>query len=66
MISLLLRPAARLGEMLAAALPQRGVPREDMVRIPGGEFLMGSEDFYPEEAPVHRVRVDGFGSIVIR
>jgi formylglycine-generating enzyme required for sulfatase activity len=31
-----------------------------MVRLPGGEFLMGSEDFYPEEAPVHRVRVDGF------
>jgi len=28
--------------------------------IPGGEFLMGSEGFYPEEAPVHRVRVDGF------
>jgi formylglycine-generating enzyme required for sulfatase activity len=31
-----------------------------MTWIPGGEFLMGSEDFYPEEAPVHRVRVDGF------
>lgn len=28
--------------------------------IPGGEFLMGSEDFYPEEGPVHRVLVDGF------
>ncbi len=28
--------------------------------IPGGSFLMGSEEFYPEEAPVHRVRVDGF------
>jgi sulfatase modifying factor 1 len=35
-------------------------PREDMAWIPGGEFQMGSEDFYPEEAPVHRVRVDGF------
>jgi formylglycine-generating enzyme len=31
-----------------------------MVRIPGGEFLMGSEAFYPEEAPVHRVAVDSF------
>ena len=31
-----------------------------MVWIPGGEFSMGSEDFYPEEAPVHRVHVDGF------
>jgi formylglycine-generating enzyme required for sulfatase activity len=32
----------------------------DAVKIPGGTFLMGSEDFYPEEAPVHRVTVDGF------
>ena len=32
-----------------------------MARIPPGEFLMGSEDFYREEAPIHRVRVDGFG-----
>jgi sulfatase modifying factor 1 len=28
--------------------------------IPGGTFLMGSEDFYPEERPMHRVAVDGF------
>ena len=31
-----------------------------MVWIPGGEFLMGCEDFYPEERPVRRVRVAGF------
>jgi formylglycine-generating enzyme required for sulfatase activity len=31
-----------------------------MAWIPGGEFLMGSADFYPEEAPVHRVALDGF------
>jgi sulfatase modifying factor 1 len=31
-----------------------------MIRIDGGEFAMGSERFYPEEAPVRRVRVDGF------
>jgi formylglycine-generating enzyme required for sulfatase activity len=31
-----------------------------MVAIPGGEFLMGSADFYPEERPVHRVAVAGF------
>ena len=31
-----------------------------MVRVPGGSFAMGSEDFYPEERPVHRVDVDGF------
>jgi sulfatase modifying factor 1 len=32
----------------------------DMVRIPGGTFRMGSDNHYPEEAPVHRVTVDGF------
>jgi formylglycine-generating enzyme required for sulfatase activity len=31
-----------------------------MVWIPGGEFTMGSDDHYPEEAPAHRVRVAGF------
>jgi formylglycine-generating enzyme required for sulfatase activity len=31
-----------------------------MVWIPGGTFLMGSDHHYPEEAPAHRVRVDGF------
>jgi formylglycine-generating enzyme len=28
--------------------------------IPGGTFLMGSNEFYPEERPAHRVAVDGF------
>jgi sulfatase modifying factor 1 len=37
-----------------------GPPFERMVWIPGGTFLMGSNDFYPEERPVHRVTVDGF------
>src|SRR3954451_20444553 len=31
-----------------------------MIRIPGGEFVMGSEAFYPEEAPGHSVSVDAF------
>ena len=31
-----------------------------MVWIEGGEFLMGSDDFYPEERPVHLAGVDGF------
>ncbi|MGH2607520.1 MAG: SUMF1/EgtB/PvdO family nonheme iron enzyme, partial [Tepidiformaceae bacterium] len=35
-------------------------PVGDMVWIPGGEFMMGSDHHYPEEAPAHRVRVDGF------
>src|SRR5579871_5042491 len=33
---------------------------EDMVWIPGGTFRMGSDQHYPEEAPSHRVTVDGF------
>jgi sulfatase modifying factor 1 len=32
----------------------------EMVWIPGGTFQMGSNDHYPEEAPAHRVSVDGF------
>jgi formylglycine-generating enzyme len=31
-----------------------------MVRVADGTFLMGSDRFYPEEQPVHPVRVDGF------
>jgi formylglycine-generating enzyme required for sulfatase activity len=31
-----------------------------MVRVEGGSFLMGSDDFYPEESPTHQVAVDGF------
>ena len=33
---------------------------KDMVQIPGGKFLMGSDNFYPEEKPVHEVTIDGF------
>src|SRR4030095_11116170 len=33
---------------------------KDMVLIKGGKFLMGSENFYLEEKPVHEVTVDGF------
>jgi formylglycine-generating enzyme required for sulfatase activity len=31
-----------------------------MVPLEGGEFAMGSADFYPDEAPVRRVSVGGF------
>ena len=33
---------------------------QGMVFVPGGTFRMGSDRHYPEEAPVHRVTVDGF------
>ena len=35
-------------------------PAKGMAWVPGGSFLMGSEDHYPEERPVHEVSVDGF------
>jgi formylglycine-generating enzyme required for sulfatase activity len=35
-------------------------PFSEMVWIPGGTFLMGSDRHYPEERPAHRVTVDGF------
>ena len=37
-----------------------GASRGEMIWIPGGTFAMGSDKHYPEEAPVHRVTVDGF------
>jgi sulfatase modifying factor 1 len=45
--------------MTTTARPQ--VPQvKGMVWVDGGRFLMGSDDFYPEERPVHQVAVDGF------
>jgi formylglycine-generating enzyme required for sulfatase activity len=32
----------------------------EQVWIPGGEFLMGSDNHYPDEGPVRRVNVEGF------
>ena len=40
--------------------PSGTPPFPGMAWIPGGEFLMGSDAFYPEERPVRRVAVDGF------
>jgi sulfatase modifying factor 1 len=31
-----------------------------MVAIPDGSFLMGSDEFYPEEGPIHGAAVDAF------
>ena len=41
------------------ARPASGPPAEGMVWVPGGELTMGADDQYPEEAPAHRVAVDG-------
>ena len=66
-------PAAAIGQSTTATMvadrqrPPGPAPAKDMVWVPGGGFLMGSEDFYPEERPVHRgVVVDGFGWTPIR
>jgi formylglycine-generating enzyme len=51
-------------EAFEPARPQGGVSEgtrhADMVWIPGATFRMGSDRHYSEEAPVHRVTVDGF------
>jgi formylglycine-generating enzyme required for sulfatase activity len=35
-------------------------PSVDLVWVDGGEFTMGSDSHFPEEAPAHRVQVAGF------
>ena len=40
--------------------PTRARSHPRMTWIEGGTFLMGSDDFYPEERPAHRVAVSGF------
>jgi sulfatase modifying factor 1 len=46
-----------------AAVPPGGSetdPPQGMVWVEGGTFRMGSDRHYPEEAPAHLVRVEGF------
>lgn len=47
-------------ETLVSERPSGPQPSDTMVWIPGGTFDMGSDRHYPEEAPAHRVKVDGF------
>jgi sulfatase modifying factor 1 len=46
--------------VIGATDPPGAPPDDDMVWVPGGEFLMGSDHHYPEESPAHRVAVEGF------
>ncbi len=39
---------------------QKPPSKKDMIHIIGGKFGMGSNNHYPEEAPVHHVTVQGF------
>jgi len=54
---------ASLGSLQACkafgGVAQKGA-MSDQVRVPAGSFVMGSDDWYPEEAPAHRVKVAGF------
>ena len=47
------------GELGAMSLLPKSA-QIDMIWVPGDTFAMGSDKHYPEEAPVHRVTVDGF------
>jgi formylglycine-generating enzyme len=50
-----------VGDSVVASVERRqSSTPPNMVWIPGGTFRMGSDRHYPEEAPVHRVTVDGF------
>src|SRR6185436_14424696 len=53
-------PTVAAGTAEHAPATSANAPCPGMIWIPGGEFLMGSDKFYPEEAPSHRVRVAGF------
>jgi formylglycine-generating enzyme len=42
------------------AAPSLPAPYPNMVHVPGGSFIMGSNHHYPEERPAHQVAVTGF------
>jgi formylglycine-generating enzyme len=50
----------RIAPSIALGEPHRKPWGDDMIWIPGGTFRMGSDRHYPEEAPSHRVAVEGF------
>jgi formylglycine-generating enzyme len=54
------RASRRTCDMEREPIPAADVRRRGMRWVPGGTYLMGSNKHYPEEAPAHRVAVDGF------
>jgi sulfatase modifying factor 1 len=57
------RSRAHEGGLRACCGTSRGLAvsaRDNMVRIPGGTFLMGSDKFYREERPAREASVDAF------
>jgi len=51
---------ARMPPRRKARLHRSSPGHAGMVWIPGGSFLMGSDNHHPEEAPAHPATVDGF------
>lgn len=52
-------PCATSGLQMESVNAPSGSPK-GMIKIAGGCFEMGSNDFYPEERPAHRVDVKAF------
>lgn len=50
----------RVAEASTSSASKRQSQYAHTRHMPGGTFRMGSGNHYPEEAPVHGVRVDGF------
>jgi sulfatase modifying factor 1 len=55
-----MRESSKSSSTAADAKPAASALDPGMLWIPGGTFLMGSEDFYPEERPVRKISVAGF------
>ncbi len=51
---------ALIDDVAPAAQRPTGTTRDEMVLIPGGAFLMGSDRFYREERPARLASVDAF------
>jgi sulfatase modifying factor 1 len=49
-----------LPSMASIEIPSAPAAAAGMVWLAGGSFLMGSDEFYPEERPVRRVETPGF------